>query len=68
MTEKRLCEVCGEAIPKERIRILPDTTTCVKCSQTQPYSRAEAMSMGALAESDTPHSAGDVEYEFDDDN
>jgi hypothetical protein len=26
------CEVCGHKIPKARIRALPSTTTCVKCS------------------------------------
>jgi hypothetical protein len=36
--KKVLCELCGAVIPKERLAILPETTTCVKCSQTQPYS------------------------------
>lgn len=35
---KVCCELCGAVIPEERLEILPDTTTCVKCSQTQPYS------------------------------
>src|SRR4030042_6313784 len=35
------CEFCGKPIPEERLEILPDTTTCVECSQTQPYSKAE---------------------------
>ena len=35
--EKVLCELCGAVIPKARLDALPDTTTCVKCSQTQPY-------------------------------
>lgn len=35
---KVYCELCGAEIPKERLEILPETTTCVKCSQTQPYS------------------------------
>jgi len=36
-----LCEFCGKPIPEERLEILPETTTCVECSQTQPYSEAE---------------------------
>ncbi|MBN1894722.1 TraR/DksA C4-type zinc finger protein [bacterium] len=36
-----LCEFCGKTIPAERLEILPETTTCVECSQTQPYSEAE---------------------------
>jgi RNA polymerase-binding transcription factor DksA len=39
--DKVFCEFCGEEIPAERLEILPDTSTCVKCSQTQPYSEAE---------------------------
>jgi RNA polymerase-binding transcription factor DksA len=26
---------CGAIIPKERLEILPDTKTCVKCSQAK---------------------------------
>jgi len=37
-TIKVLCELCEAEIPNERLEILPYTTTCVKCSQTQPYS------------------------------
>jgi len=47
-----LCEFCGNAIPKERLDILPDTTTCVECSQTQPYSESEILSRNGTDESD----------------
>lgn len=36
--KKVLCEVCGDPIHPDRLEFLPETTTCVKCSQTQPYS------------------------------
>ena len=28
----KACVACGEPIPKKRLEILPDTTTCVACS------------------------------------
>jgi RNA polymerase-binding transcription factor DksA len=34
----RLCSVCGRAIPLARIKILPGTTTCVKCATVERYS------------------------------
>jgi RNA polymerase-binding transcription factor DksA len=40
-----LCEFCGNEIPMERIEILPDTTTCVECSQTKPYSEAQIIGL-----------------------
>lgn len=30
------CIECGKIIPKARLKVLPDTETCVKCSQAQP--------------------------------
>ena len=42
--EKVICEFCGKEIPAARLKILPDTTTCVKCSQTQPYSGSDILS------------------------
>lgn len=30
------CELCGKPIPKMRLKALPSTTTCVKCSQEKP--------------------------------
>jgi hypothetical protein len=30
------CEECGKPIPKERLKALPNTTTCVKCSHAKP--------------------------------
>lgn len=31
---KRNCDICGEEIPVKRLEILPNTKTCVNCSQT----------------------------------
>lgn len=31
------CEGCGKEIPKERLEVLPGTTTCVKCSNVREY-------------------------------
>ncbi len=45
LKRKVLCEFCGEEIPWERIEILPDTTTCVQCSQTKPYSEAQIIGL-----------------------
>lgn len=49
---KVLCEYCGNPIPPERLEILPDTTTCVQCSQTQPYSEAEILGLNGTDEQD----------------
>jgi hypothetical protein len=50
--KKVLCEFCGSEIPSERLEILPDTTTCVECSQTQPYSEAEILGLNGTDETD----------------
>ncbi len=34
--EQCLCVKCKQPIPKERVEALPDTQTCVKCSDVQP--------------------------------
>jgi len=44
------CEICGAKIPLERVKILPDTTTCVKCSQTEPYSRDSILGLEVFEE------------------
>ena len=31
-TKSRVCEECGIKILKERLKVLPDTTLCVKCA------------------------------------
>ena len=31
------CKKCGDAIPKGRLEILPNTTTCVNCSSTSKW-------------------------------
>lgn len=33
--EKIKCSECGKPIPQERLKILPETTTCVKCSKVE---------------------------------
>lgn len=30
------CEVCGEAIPVERLEVRPAARTCVRCAETRP--------------------------------
>lgn len=37
------CEFCGKEIPAARLKILPDTSTCVECSQTKPYSESDVL-------------------------
>jgi len=36
-TMDRECEYCGKKIPHLRLKVLPNTTTCVKCSEEQGY-------------------------------
>ena len=31
------CKGCGKEIPEARLEALPDTTTCVRCSDVQAY-------------------------------
>jgi RNA polymerase-binding transcription factor DksA len=40
-----LCEFCGAEIPPERIEALPETSTCIECSQTKPYSEAQIVGL-----------------------
>lgn len=42
--KKVICEFCGKEIPAARLKILPDTSTCVECSQTKPYSESDVLS------------------------
>jgi len=66
--KKVCCELCGQVIPPERLEILPDTTTCVKCSQTKPYSGDEVL--GLKVTDDHEHNHFDIENfeENDDEN
>lgn len=34
--QKVKCEHCGAAIPVERLEVLPETTSCVKCAVANP--------------------------------
>jgi len=31
------CKKCNEPIPEKRLEIIPETKTCVKCSDTQAW-------------------------------
>jgi hypothetical protein len=71
--KKVYCEFCGKELPKERLEILPDTTTCVECSQTQPYSEAEVIGLNGNGEDanrlnmeDFEDSDGDLSLSLDD--
>jgi len=71
--KKVFCEFCGKEIPKERMEILPEATTCVECSQTQPYSKAEVIGLNGDAENenrlnleDYEDSNGDLSLSLDD--
>ena len=35
---RKLCLVCRRPIPQARLKVLPDTTTCVKCASVERYS------------------------------
>ena len=39
-----ICEVCGTEIDKERLRILPHTTRCVRCAGIPPGGRVRIRS------------------------
>lgn len=59
--KKVFCEFCGAEIPPERLEILPNTTTCVQCSQTQPYSEAEVIGLATTAEEENRINFEDLE-------
>lgn len=59
--KKVFCEFCGAEIPPERLEILPNTTTCVQCSQTQPYSEAEVIGLETTAEEENRINFEDLE-------
>ena len=37
----RLCAKCGKEIPEGRLEALPDTATCVECSEVEPRTTAD---------------------------
>ncbi len=39
-----VCEMCGDLIDPERLRILPHTTRCVRCASLPPGSRGRVRS------------------------
>jgi ribosome-binding protein aMBF1 (putative translation factor) len=60
--KSKQCELCGAKIPEERLEILPETTTCVKCSDTAPYSEDEILGF-EIAESQTENRIDAEEFE-----
>ena len=38
---KKVCRMCGRLIPKARLKVLPDTKTCVRCASVERYSRLD---------------------------
>ena len=63
--KQKSCELCGAKIPSARLEILPETTTCVKCSETQPYSEDEVLGM-EIAESQIENKFDADEFEDSD--
>lgn len=64
MVKKVLCEICGNPIPPERLTILPETRTCVKCSHTEPYKEIESLGLNLFEEQE--HESINMEdYEFE---
>lgn len=45
----RRCNKCGGMIPIERLEALPDTTTCVGCSDAKPVTDSDVELDGADA-------------------
>ena len=58
----KYCEFCSTAIPTERLKILPHTTTCVKCSETRPYSEDEILGL-EVSESQVENKLNAEEFE-----
>ena len=68
MKNKVRCEICKAEIPKERLEFLPETTTCVKCSDTIPYREADVLGIevndGAEIEPMNPEDFESMETDF----
>jgi len=65
MAKKGHCERCGSPIPQERLDFLPDTTTCVDCSQTSMYSKDQILGLGLGSAADIDR-MNPEDYEVDD--
>lgn len=37
----KLCKECGKVIPAIRLMVLPDTETCVSCSEEEPITATQ---------------------------
>jgi hypothetical protein len=60
--KSRNCELCGAKIPSARLEFLPETTTCVKCSETRPYSEDEILGL-EISESQVENKLNAEEFE-----
>lgn len=49
---RRYCERCGEEICRERLEVLPHTTTCVKHSNAKPITVRDEPDVVSGAEQD----------------
>lgn len=47
MESKARCEVCDAVIPQQRLRVLPHTTTCVRCSRVFGYTEDDVDLVGS---------------------
>jgi len=41
MPSHKACLGCGRLIPAQRLRIIPETETCVECSHVAPRTEAD---------------------------
>lgn len=49
----KTCVSCGKVIPKERIKVFPDTEYCVKCSPVKKYTESDIRTpWGRIADSE----------------
>jgi hypothetical protein len=39
--QEKLCVICGEPIPRKRLEIVPNTTTCVACADVPRKTRGD---------------------------
>ena len=46
----RRCEACDRRIPPERLRLLPETRRCVRCSDARPLTDRDVPCDGVSAE------------------
>jgi RNA polymerase-binding transcription factor DksA len=59
---KRLCLICGRSIPMSRLKVLPDTETCVKCATVERYSRLDVPTSAFAQHPEASQSDEDEDY------